>query len=150
MWFAYTSNFAHWYVLKVDQVKEIVALNKEKKRVSAIEDYAIETVVEEEKNFQNAVGQDSLTRFDQPKKKKRPNNKKRPTADAEKSKGAPERQNKITPAGQNKPAPERQNKIAPEGQGGQNKPASEGQNRNNNRRKPNRNKPSNDKNEPKQ
>lgn len=150
MWFAYTNNFAQWHVLKVDQVKEIVALNKEKTRIAAIEDYAVETVVEEEKNFQNAVGQDSLTRFDQPKKKKRPNNKKRPTAEVEKQKGAPERQNKIVPNGQNKPAPERQNKITPEGQGGQNKPASEGQNRNNKRRKPNRNKPSNDKNEPKQ
>ncbi len=150
MWFAYTNNFAQWHVLKVDQVKEIVALNKEKKRIAAIEDYAVETVVEEEKNFQNAVGQDSLTRFDQPKKKKRPNNKKRPTADVEKQKGGPERQNKIVPVGQNKPAPERQNKITPEGQGGQNKPAPEGQNRNNKRRKPNRNKPSNDKNEPKQ
>ena len=150
MWFAYTNNFAQWHVLKVDQVKEIVALNKEKKRIAAIEDYAVETVVEEEKNFQNAVGQDSLTRFDQPKKKKRPNNKKRPTADVEKQKGGPERQNKIVPNGQNKPAPERQNKITPEGQGGQNKSAPEGQNRNNKRRKPNRNKPSNDKNEPKQ
>ena len=150
MWFAYTNNFAQWHVLKVDQVKEIVALNKEKKRIAAIEDYAVETVVEEEKNFQNAVGQDSLTRFDQPKKKKRPNNKKRPTADVEKQKGGPERQNKIVPNGQNKPAPERQNKITPEGQGGQNKPGPEGQNRNNKRRKPNRNKPSNDKNEPKQ
>ncbi|WP_262486499.1 PSP1 domain-containing protein, partial [Flavobacterium saliperosum] len=101
MWFAYTNNFAQWHVLKVDQVKEIVALNKEKKRITAIEDYAIETIVEEEKNFQNAVGQDSLTRFDQPKKKKRPN-KKRPTADAERPRGAgaPERQNKITPEGQ--------------------------------------------------
>lgn len=150
MWFAYTNNFAQWHVLKVDQVKEIVALNKEKTRIAAIEDYAVETVVEEEKNFQNAVGQDSLTRFDQPKKKKRPNNKKRPTADVEKQKGASERQNKIVPAGQNKPAPERQNKITSEGQGGQNKPTPEGQNRNNKRRKPNRNKPSNDKNEPKQ
>lgn len=161
MWFAYTNNFAQWHVLKVDQVKEIVALNKEKKRITAIEDYAIETIVEEEKNFQNAVGQDSLTRFDQPKKKKRPN-KKRPTAEAEKPKGTTERQNKITPERQNKPAsegqnrqnrpaPERQNKIAPDGQGGQNKPASEGQTRNNNRRpKPNRNKPSNDKNDSKQ
>ncbi|CAM3627549.1 PSP1 domain-containing protein [Flavobacterium saliperosum] len=154
MWFAYTNNFAQWHVLKVDQVKEIVALNKEKKRITAIEDYAIETIVEEEKNFQNAVGQDSLTRFDQPKKKKRPN-KKRPTADAERPRGAgaPERQNKITPegqGGQNKTAPERQNKITPEGQGGQKKPAAEGQNRNNRRPKPNRNKPSNDKNDSKQ
>ncbi|ESU24241.1 hypothetical protein FEDK69T_06800 [Flavobacterium enshiense DK69] len=148
MWFAYTNNFAQWHVLKIDQVKEIVALNKEKKRIAALEDYTVETIVEEEKNFQNAVGQDSLTRFDQPKKKKRPN-KKRSVADVEKQKGAPERQ-KGGPERQ-KGAPEKQNKPAPEVQGVQNKPASEGQPRNNNRRpRPNRNKPSNDKNDSKQ
>ncbi|UOK43222.1 MULTISPECIES: PSP1 domain-containing protein [Flavobacterium] len=148
MWFAYTNNFAQWHVLKIDQVKEIVALNKEKKRIAALEDYTVETIVEEEKNFQNAVGQDSLTRFDQPKKKKRPN-KKRQAADTEKPKGTTERQ-KVVPERQ-KGAPEKPNKPASEGQGGQNKPASEGQPRNNNRRpRPNRNKPSNDKNDSKQ
>jgi cell fate regulator YaaT (PSP1 superfamily) len=36
MWFAYTDNFANWHVLKIDQVKEIVAQNKEKIRVSSL------------------------------------------------------------------------------------------------------------------
>jgi cell fate regulator YaaT (PSP1 superfamily) len=124
MWFAYTNNFAQWHVLKVDQVKEIVALNKDKKKVAAIEDYAVETIQEEEKNFQNAVGQDSLTRFDQPKKKKRPN-KKRPSIVAEKQ-----------GEGATKPAIRNTE--------------SETQNRNNKRHRPNRNKPSNDKNDSKQ
>ncbi len=70
MWFAYTNNFANWHVLKIDQVKEIIAVNKEKKRVSSLEDFAVETVQEPETNFNNAMGQESLTRFDQPKKKK--------------------------------------------------------------------------------
>ncbi|GAA4068979.1 regulatory iron-sulfur-containing complex subunit RicT [Flavobacterium cheonanense] len=73
MWFAYTDNFANWHVLKIDQVKEIVAQNKEKKRVSSLEDFAIEIVVEQEANFNNAMGQESLTRFDQPKKSKNKN-----------------------------------------------------------------------------
>ncbi|MNJ99382.1 hypothetical protein D3C87_171580 [compost metagenome] len=77
MWFAYTNNMAHWHVLKAEQVKEIVELNKLKQRVASLEDYAIEEVAPEvEKTFQNAMGQDSLTRFDAPKKKKRPNNNK--------------------------------------------------------------------------
>ena len=78
MWFAYTANFANWHVLKIDQVKEIIAINKEKKRVSSLEDYAIEIVQEPEANFNNAMGQESLTRFDQPKKKKNKNKKKAP------------------------------------------------------------------------
>ncbi|MFY8180347.1 MAG: PSP1 domain-containing protein [Flavobacterium sp.] len=73
MWFAYTDNFANWHVLKIDQVKEIVSQNKEKKRVSSLEDFAIEIVVEQEANFNNAMGQESLTRFDQPKKSKNKN-----------------------------------------------------------------------------
>jgi cell fate regulator YaaT (PSP1 superfamily) len=76
MWFAYTNNFANWHVLKIDQVKEIIAINKEKKKVSSLEDYAIEIVQEPETNFNNAMGQESLTRFDQPKKKKNKNRNK--------------------------------------------------------------------------
>ena len=73
MWFAYTNNFANWQVLKIDQVREIVAQNKQKIKVSALEDFAIEIVVEQEANFNNAMGQESLTRFDQPKNKKHKN-----------------------------------------------------------------------------
>jgi hypothetical protein len=62
-------------VLKIDQVKEIIAENKLKNRVSSLEDYSIEIIAEPEQNFNNAMGQESLTRFDQPKKKKRPNKK---------------------------------------------------------------------------
>jgi len=73
MWFAYTDNFANWHVLKIDQVKEIITQNKEKIRVSSLEDFAIEIIVEQEANFNNAMGQESLTRFDQPKKSKNKN-----------------------------------------------------------------------------
>lgn len=77
MWFAYTDNFANWHMLKIEQVKEIIAENKEKNKVSSLEDYAVEAAPAPEKDFNNAMGQESLTRFDQPKKKKRPTNKKR-------------------------------------------------------------------------
>jgi hypothetical protein len=69
MWFAYTDNYANWHLLKIEQVKEIIAENKLKNKVSALEDYAVETVAEPEQHFNNAMGQESLTRFDQPKKK---------------------------------------------------------------------------------
>jgi cell fate regulator YaaT (PSP1 superfamily) len=81
MWFAYTNNFANWHVLKIDQVREIMAENKEKRKVTSLEDYAIEIVVEVEKNFNNAMGQESLTRFDQPKRKKNNNKKRKPNSE---------------------------------------------------------------------
>jgi len=77
MWFAYTNNFANWHVLKIEQVNEIIAENKEKRKVASLEDYALEEVKEPLQDFNNAMGQESLTRFDQPKKKKRPNKKRK-------------------------------------------------------------------------
>lgn len=77
MWFAYANAPAQWLVLPVSKVKEIVAINKKKERVAALEDYVVESTQEVEKKFENVVGQDSLTRFDQPKRKKNNKNKKR-------------------------------------------------------------------------
>ena len=101
MWFAYTDNFANWHMLDVEQVKEIIALNKEGKKVSAIEDYVTEkeeTTSGESKNFQS-LSEDSLARFDQPKRRKKPNrNRKKPSAqeattDAKNTKSAPVKEN---------------------------------------------------------
>ena len=99
MWFAYTDNFANWHVLKIEQIKEIMAQNKEKKRVSSLEDFAIEIIVEQEANFNNAMGQESLTRFDQPKKSKNKN----------------KNRNKNKVAGPNAPQGQNQNKIPNQG-----------------------------------
>ncbi|WP_313806101.1 regulatory iron-sulfur-containing complex subunit RicT [Flavobacterium sp.] len=149
MWFAYTDNFAHWHTLKVDQVKEIVALNKEKKKVASLEDFAVEDTPSAEKNFQNVVGQDSLTRFDQPKKKKRPNNnKKRTGATVEKS-DKPERpQNDKTARAERPERRERPEKTEPKDTTGA--ASSDAPKRNKKRYKPNRNRPSNDNNTPKE
>jgi hypothetical protein len=72
-------------MIKADQAKQIVALNKQGKKIAQLEDYVEEvTSTSVEKKFENVVGQDSLTRFDQPKKKNNKNkNKKRrkPTKD---------------------------------------------------------------------
>ena len=54
---------------EIETWKIFYAENKLKNKVSSLEDFAIETVDEQEKNFNNAMGQESLTRFDQPKKK---------------------------------------------------------------------------------
>jgi len=81
MWFAYMESMGQWHVMKVADVKEIIAQNKQGKKVASIEDFVFEEEKPEtEKTFQNAMGQDSLTRFDQPKSKNKNrnnNNKKR-------------------------------------------------------------------------
>lgn len=77
MWYAYTDNFAAWHVLSTEQVKEIIAINKEGGLASALEDYAVEVEQEVEKTYNNVVGQESITRFDQPKKKNRSKSKNR-------------------------------------------------------------------------
>jgi cell fate regulator YaaT (PSP1 superfamily) len=76
MWYAYTDNFANWHVLSIESVKEITAQNKQSIKVSSLEDYAVETIAEPEKDFNNAMGQESLTRFDQPKRSKSKNKNK--------------------------------------------------------------------------
>ncbi len=78
MWYAYADNMANWHVLHINQVKEIIAENKQKRRVASLEDFALEVAHEPKQDFNNAMGQESLTRFDQPKKKKNNNKKRRP------------------------------------------------------------------------
>lgn len=91
MWFAYANNSANWYVLSVEQVLEIVEMNKRDEKANELESY-VEEIVEEEKNFQNAVGQDSVTRFDQPKRKKRPARKRTTPKEAQAVEQAPKKQ----------------------------------------------------------
>ncbi|MEP2238504.1 MAG: regulatory iron-sulfur-containing complex subunit RicT [Maribacter sp.] len=67
LWFSYRDDPGNWHVLSKDQVNEILAKNKKKEKVSSLEMYAMEVVVEEKVVFENVVGQDSLTRFDKPK-----------------------------------------------------------------------------------
>lgn len=79
MWFAYKENTAQWHVLSVSKVKEIIEENKKGKKVTSVEDFAVEIIPTTEKNtdFKDTIGQESLTRFDAPKKKKNNRNKSR-------------------------------------------------------------------------
>jgi cell fate regulator YaaT (PSP1 superfamily) len=72
IWYAYKDNPIHWFKLRVDQVNEIIELNKENKKVESLEVYASELNFENdnEESFANVVGQDSLNRFDTKKQKK--------------------------------------------------------------------------------
>jgi hypothetical protein len=142
MWFAYTNNFANWHVLKIDQVKEIIAENKQKNKVSSLEDFAIEVTSEPEKDFNNAMGQESLTRFDQPKRKKKPNRKKKQNAESAVV-AAPEKPKQVN-NNNNKPAggnPNPQNKQNPNKPNHKNKHKNSNNSNNPNKQNSNDNKP---------
>jgi hypothetical protein len=78
MWFAYEGEWMNWYKLTVDQANEIIALNAQKKKAQSLEEYAEDLKEDTKVEFENVVGQDSLTRFDSPKRNnKRRNNRNR-------------------------------------------------------------------------
>ncbi|AUC82876.1 regulatory iron-sulfur-containing complex subunit RicT [Lacinutrix sp. Bg11-31] len=78
MWYAYEGEWMNWHKITTDQAREIIELNKSKEKIASLEEYALELVEEVKVEFENVVGQDSLTRFDSPKgNKKRNNNKNR-------------------------------------------------------------------------
>ena len=70
LWYAYKDNPINWHIITTQHANEIIALNKEGKKSKTLEDYASE--LEEEKPvFTDLVGQESLTRFDRPKRRKK-------------------------------------------------------------------------------
>lgn len=70
MWFAYANNSANWYVLSTEHVKEILELNAQNEKGNELESYS-EDIPSDKDHFQNAIEQDSVTRFDQPKRKRK-------------------------------------------------------------------------------
>ena len=70
LWFSYKNDPSNWHALKKAQVQEILEINKTGKKIETLEEYVTDTVAEERLAFENVVGQDSLTRFDRPKRKK--------------------------------------------------------------------------------
>ncbi len=70
MWYAYKGDWMTWHLLTNEQAAEIVRKNKAKEPVASLEEYTLDLppVKTEEKVFENVVGQDSLNRFDRPKR----------------------------------------------------------------------------------
>ena len=69
LWYTYKEDRNKWFKLTLEHVKEIIDLNKNNKPVTSLEDYEFEVLVENVVTFEDVVGQDSLTRFDAPKRK---------------------------------------------------------------------------------
>ena len=78
LWYAYEGEWMNWHKITTEQANEIISLNKKNKKVASLEEYTSELIEDTKTEFENVVGQDSLTRFDSPKRhKKRKNNRNR-------------------------------------------------------------------------
>ena len=74
LWYAYEGEWMNWFTIAAEDANEMIQKNQKKQQVQSLETYALEDEKTEEKlNYENVVGQDSLTRFDKPKR----NNRKR-------------------------------------------------------------------------
>lgn len=89
LWYTYKEDRSKWYKLSLEQVHEIIELNRNNELSIPLEEYESEMQEVVKIDFENVVGQDSLTRFDTPKKSRRRNrnnrNKKKKVATEGKS-----------------------------------------------------------------
>lgn len=89
LWYAYEGEWMNWHKLTAEQASKIVEANKKKEDVGSLEEFEVVLQMQEEKpDFNNVVGQDSLTRFDRPSRPKKKRNKKRKKPRSNPSKNA--------------------------------------------------------------
>ncbi|WP_299433632.1 regulatory iron-sulfur-containing complex subunit RicT [uncultured Aquimarina sp.] len=77
LWYAYEGEWMNWHKISADHANEIIDANKKKEKVASLEEFASELLEDTKVDFENVVGQDSLTRFDQPKRSNRRKSKNR-------------------------------------------------------------------------
>ena len=77
LWYSYKEDPSAWHTLTKEQVHEIIEKNKAKQKVVSLEEYAQDNQKEDSLIFENSVGQDSLTRFDRPKRNRKKNKNKK-------------------------------------------------------------------------
>ena len=126
VWYAYEGEWMNWFMITTKDANEIIAENKKGNLVPNLEDYSSELIEEVAVEFENVVGQDSLTRFDKPKQKKgrKPQQKRKPQ-NSEDSKNTPNKRSENT----NKPPNKRRPQKRTDEKATADKPASQ-QNRN--------------------
>tara|TARA_R110002051_G_scaffold4229_3_gene22665 strand:- start:642 stop:1976 length:1335 start_codon:yes stop_codon:yes gene_type:complete len=140
LWYAYEGEWMNWHKLTTAHANEIIAANKAKEPIASLEEFAAELIVDTKTDFGNVVGQDSLTRFDQPKT----HTKRRNNRNKNRKKPAGAVQERGQKAGQDKqnskprPKPQRAKQGAPKKEGEGQRP---NKNRNNSRSKNNSRKP---------
>jgi cell fate regulator YaaT (PSP1 superfamily) len=145
LWYTYKDNSFKWFKLRLEQVQEIIELNKNNEDAAPLEDYESDVAEEVKVDFENVVGQDSLTRFDAPKQKKgrRNNNRNRKKTPIAENKGTQQPQKKQLP-NKRRQQPQDKAKKTPENTADKStevgdKPKPKPRRNNRNKRKPNGN-----------
>jgi cell fate regulator YaaT (PSP1 superfamily) len=147
MWFSYP-NDENWIPLEISRVKAIQQLNRNGEKPDDLKDEAVDIekpVVAKVLDYENVVGQDSLTRLDDKGKRKKNNrnNRNKPKAQASGAEVNVPRPPRTGTPGQNpqaaKPAQNSPEKLAQSPNAANPAPAAGRPNRSNNRRKNNRN-----------
>lgn len=136
MFFSYTHEPDNFIQLTVDRVKEVMEMNKEGNKPADLLVHVEKKITEKKPDYENVVGQDSLTRFDKSKNQKF-KNKRRPKEGGPKPAQQQGESPVVNPAGSNpnrRPNPN-PNKPNP------NKPNSRPNRPNSNRNRPNNNRP---------
>ncbi|MGB0789847.1 MAG: PSP1 domain-containing protein [Flavobacteriaceae bacterium] len=89
LWFTYKNDATNWHALDKHRVNEILAINKEGKKIDSLDAYQIEiqTIDEMAADTNHSLIEDSLTRFDQPKRRKKRRNKGRKTNEVKNANG---------------------------------------------------------------
>jgi hypothetical protein len=64
LWFVYKNDSVTWHQLSVEKAKEILKINAKGEKIESLEEYATYEDNSNDVSFENVVGQDSLTRFD--------------------------------------------------------------------------------------
>jgi len=77
VWYASKEEGFKWFKLTLEQVNEVIEMNKRGEKSPSLEELESETIIATKIDFENVVGQDSLTRFDAPKTKNKRRNKNR-------------------------------------------------------------------------
>jgi cell fate regulator YaaT (PSP1 superfamily) len=79
MYYSYTDDPGNFIPVPIERVKHIIALNKAGEKPDALINLKDQVVEAKQPDYENVVGQDSLTRFDQAKRSKNKKKKKRPS-----------------------------------------------------------------------
>lgn len=133
MWYSFEKDSNTTFVaLSVDKVKEIIALNKQGNEPEKLESDRIYIEEEDEPDYENIVGQESLTRFDN----KHKNKKKKHGGNRNPNQQNPSQQNQRQPQQPNQPNQQQPRRDNPN----QQRDGRDNRNRNNNNRpnQPNR------------
>ncbi len=131
-WYTYKDESFKWYKLDLEQLREIIDINKGGEVITSLEDFEVIESDESKLNFEDAAGEDSLTRFDQPKRRGNKRRKSRKGGNRNNAEGGNKQAQNRKDTGDKKQASKGNNNQQRRKQKPQNKQQGKGQNQENN------------------